>query len=188
MDQRVYELLTARERDCLRLLSRDREPHEIAAELDIAPGTLANHIKNARAKPGGITRYQAARDLRAYEDSQAAAPASRRPEPPVAVQREASLALDMRNPLGTLHQSPGRQPVGDMTLREERAVFLPEGPTGSASEPNDRPRSGLGRSGGLGTVLLIVSIVAAIAICSSLAFSIGEGAQRLANVMEMPRH
>jgi DNA-binding CsgD family transcriptional regulator len=54
-------LLTKRERDCLRLVARDRGSGEIAAELRLAVGTVENHIKSARGKLGGVDRFTAAR-------------------------------------------------------------------------------------------------------------------------------
>ena len=189
MDRREYELLTARERDCLRMLSRDREPHEIAAELEIAPGTLANHIKNARAKLGGIGRYQAARDLRAYEElalglADGSDQAERASSPTVF--REASLTKDMHEALGAPHEPARRQPVGNVMVREEREAFSLEEAWVGQPRP-DRSGASSRNAGGLQTVLLIAGIIAAITVCASLAFSIAEGAQHLANLMDTPR-
>jgi DNA-binding CsgD family transcriptional regulator len=180
MDSSAFELLSPRERDCLRLLSRDREPHEIAAELGITPGTLANHIKSARAKLGGITRYQAARELREYE---AALPGARRTgqgmEP---IPSEDSPAKDMSD-LADLMTSTDRRPmVGAMSVREERATFTFEEP-----RLTDRFGNASQQMSGLQTVVLIAALVVLIGAFASLAYPLSEGAQRLANLIANPK-
>lgn len=62
-----FEALTARERDCLRLVTYERKSAVIAETLGIAPGTVDLHLKRARAKLGGMNRFKAAEILRRYE-------------------------------------------------------------------------------------------------------------------------
>ena len=180
MDSDAFELLSPRERDCLRLLSRDREPHEIAAELGITPGTLANHIKNARAKLGGITRYQAARDFREYEAAHCASHGVAERIDPVPPQD--SLAKDMSEISSLMARTAGRPTVGAMSVREERATFTFE-------EPRllDRLGGASRRLSGLQTVVLIAALVVLIGAIASLAFPLSEGAQHLANLIATPK-
>jgi DNA-binding NarL/FixJ family response regulator len=84
--QRKYTL-TARERAILRLVAQGQSNPEIAAALDIADGTVRNHISNIYAKLGVDTReaaLQAAQNLREL------------PKP------DAHLRHELRTPLHTL--------------------------------------------------------------------------------------
>jgi DNA-binding NarL/FixJ family response regulator len=54
------ELLSARELDVLRLLSRGLENNQIADELGISPRTAKNHVSSVLAKLGVPSRVQAA--------------------------------------------------------------------------------------------------------------------------------
>lgn len=76
-------LLTARERDCLRLVARDRDTGEIATMLGLSSHTVESHIKRARAKLGGLSRFAAARALAEVENApqSAATPPRAIPEP-----------------------------------------------------------------------------------------------------------
>lgn len=67
MDQSAYDSLSPRERECLRLVARDRGSSEIAGMLTLSVNTVDNHIKSARNKLGGIDRFRAARELSALE-------------------------------------------------------------------------------------------------------------------------
>ena len=64
---RNVERLTHRQRECLRLVARNLQSKEIAAELKLSPETVERHIKAARAVLGGVPRLQAARMLLAFE-------------------------------------------------------------------------------------------------------------------------
>lgn len=70
MDSGALASLTTRQRDCLRLASPGCKSEEIAARLGLSVGTVETHIKAARAKLGGISRYVAAERLRAFETTQ----------------------------------------------------------------------------------------------------------------------
>jgi DNA-binding CsgD family transcriptional regulator len=62
--------LTPKERDCLRLVAPDRKSAVIAAQLGIAVPTVETHIRSARAKLGGVSRFVAARMLTEHEARQ----------------------------------------------------------------------------------------------------------------------
>ena len=57
---RLLEPLSAREEEVLRSLSRGRSNKEIAAELNLAEGTVKNHVSNILGKLGVLDRTQAA--------------------------------------------------------------------------------------------------------------------------------
>lgn len=61
------DALTPRQRECLRLVSRDRDAKEIARILEIAPETVITHLKAAMAKLGVNSRFAAARMLAEQE-------------------------------------------------------------------------------------------------------------------------
>lgn len=68
MDQPVYDSLSRREKDCLRLVTREGDSAEIGVALNLTTATVETYIKRARAKLGGVSRYTAARELRLYEE------------------------------------------------------------------------------------------------------------------------
>ena len=68
MDQPVYDSLSRREKDCLRLVTREGDSAEIGVALNLTTATVETYIKRARAKLGGVSRYTAARALRLYEE------------------------------------------------------------------------------------------------------------------------
>lgn len=70
MDSSALVSLTNRQRDCLRLASPGCKSEEIAARLGLSVGTVETHIKAARAKLGGISRYVAGEQLRHFEATQ----------------------------------------------------------------------------------------------------------------------
>jgi DNA-binding CsgD family transcriptional regulator len=68
MDQATYESLTDRQRECLRLVARDRDSKEIARLLGKSPETVNAHIKASLAKLSYPSRFVAARELAAFEE------------------------------------------------------------------------------------------------------------------------
>lgn len=67
MDKLPTDSLTARQKECLRLVSRDRDAKEIARILGLSPETVRGHVKAAMARLGTNSRYEAARRLAAAE-------------------------------------------------------------------------------------------------------------------------
>lgn len=75
--------LTPKERECLRLVARQRSSKEIARELGISKASVDTYCNRARAKLGVSSRRAAAQLVVSLEAAPAAAPAA--PEgPPVA--------------------------------------------------------------------------------------------------------
>lgn len=62
------ELLTERERECLRLLLGPMRAKEIARTLDLSPHTVHDHLKSARRKLGAGDSLSAAQMLRDHEN------------------------------------------------------------------------------------------------------------------------
>lgn len=67
MDTSKFDTLTARQLECLRLVSRDCDSSAISRILDIAPNTVDSHLKTAMAKLGTNSRFAAARALAELE-------------------------------------------------------------------------------------------------------------------------
>jgi DNA-binding CsgD family transcriptional regulator len=62
-----FDQLTARQRDCLRLVMQHQPSKEIARTLGISPNTVDQHIRAAMIILGAATRVAAAKSLFAYE-------------------------------------------------------------------------------------------------------------------------
>lgn len=65
--------LTARERDCLRLILENRTSKEVGRMLGISHTSVDTHVRRARAKLGLRDRYAAARLLAQWELTDSAA-------------------------------------------------------------------------------------------------------------------
>ncbi len=65
----TIEQLTARERDCLRLVARGMSSKEIALALGLSPLTVDGYLKEAARTLGVSSRREAARILTAHEDA-----------------------------------------------------------------------------------------------------------------------
>lgn len=61
----IPDPLTERERAVLRLAAEGRSNRDIAASLDLSPGTVRNYLSEAAQKLGGANRIEAARIARA---------------------------------------------------------------------------------------------------------------------------
>ncbi|EZP49957.1 helix-turn-helix domain-containing protein [Sphingomonas sp. RIT328] len=70
MEPNPLDSLTPKERECLRLVAPDRKSAVIAATLGIAVPTVETHLRSARAKLGGVSRFTAARLLKEHEARQ----------------------------------------------------------------------------------------------------------------------
>ncbi len=62
-----FDLLTARERECLRLVDQHLSSKEIGRRLGISKHTVDAHVDKARQKIGADSRYDAARKVIAWE-------------------------------------------------------------------------------------------------------------------------
>jgi DNA-binding CsgD family transcriptional regulator len=79
MERRIYESLSPRERECLRLVAQGLESKEIAGRLTVdkgdgakrslTPGTVDGYLKSASAKLGVSRRKEAARLFAEHEET-----------------------------------------------------------------------------------------------------------------------
>ena len=69
MSDSRFDLLTPRERDCLRGVAQHKRTKDIARELDLKPGTVDTYIASAVRKLGLSDRASAVRALIAEEAS-----------------------------------------------------------------------------------------------------------------------
>ena len=67
MEYEPISRLTARQRDCLRLVLHHKQSKEIGRELGISPMTVDNHFRSAIQTLGVANRLEAARLLDSYE-------------------------------------------------------------------------------------------------------------------------
>lgn len=67
MESQAVARLSARQRDCLRLVGALMKTEQIAAELGISPSTVNTHIERAVILLGAPNRREAARLVLAYE-------------------------------------------------------------------------------------------------------------------------
>ncbi|MBQ1496735.1 MAG: helix-turn-helix transcriptional regulator [Sphingomonas sp.] len=70
----TIDQLTARERDCLRLVARGMSSKEIALTLGLSPLTVDGYLKEAARTLGVSSRREAARILAAHEHLSPQAP------------------------------------------------------------------------------------------------------------------
>jgi DNA-binding CsgD family transcriptional regulator len=81
--------LSARERDCLRLILENHTSKEVGRQLGISHTSVDTHVRRARAKLGLRDRYEAARLLAHWEGE---------PEPAAASPAADALATPRRGP------------------------------------------------------------------------------------------
>lgn len=169
MDPSEYESLSRSELAVMRLLSREQEIGEIASALGLTPSTVETYIKNARRKLGGAPRYVAARRLREFEVSLNQGS----PLPGL-------LSLDTDDNPPIAGEAATQRQCGE-GVREERVSFRVEEPTAWATAPTRKPQREVNLV--VMRLLMVVGIAFALAALLLLAIPLGEGAQRLANVV-----
>lgn len=172
--------LTAREREVLRLFSQGLEGPEVARALGLSTKTVETHVRNARAKLGGIRRPAAARLV--AED-----------ERTTGIERFQQLAPDaptVSSPKGMSgipltavppHQAGVDASGGDAEMvREDRAIFL-HLPSPAPDVRNDR-RTADGSSPTLTRLLAIAALGFAVMAALALVAPVTDGLQRWADV------
>ena len=174
MDPDRISSLTARERDCLRLVDRESSSGEIAARLDLSPSSVDTYIKRAREKLGAPSRFVAARALRDYEArTQSGGP----PDRGLAASERSNDSSDRQ---GTAEAGPDH-----VVVMEERAAFTPF-PSVELASSRDEAKSIDVRSS-LRRTWLVVMLIVAFSAVVLLAFPLTESFQRLADVLEPHR-
>jgi DNA-binding CsgD family transcriptional regulator len=177
MKPELFQSLSPRQAECLRLVARDRGAKEIGLLLGISDETVEAHIKTALRKLGSNSRFIAARALAEHEG---------RTHPvvmPTEGEEPAKSSPASEGPSYQLH-AVGR---GDHVLRDAAATSrtdsLPDLP---ALQPRARGARGHDLSP-VHRLALAAVIAASIVIVAAAAKPLAEGFQALSNLMQ-PRH
>lgn len=118
MDYEAINKLTARQRDCLRLVLRHMQSKEIGRQLGISPMTVDNHFRSAIQTLGVANRLEAARLLEAYEREGTDEPSHRLTSQPQRVVSRADTPI-MRSPAVV----GDRQEESVSALREDQVPY-----------------------------------------------------------------
>lgn len=175
MKPELFQSLSPRQAECLRLVARDRGAKEIGLLLGISDETVEAHIKAALRKLDTNSRFSAARAFAEFENrthpvviptqGEAAAraiPASQGPSYQLdAVERGANIVRDVAARIDAPPEVPALQPLASGARRNDLS-------------PVHR-------------IALAAVIAAAIVIVAAAARPLAEGFQALANLMQ-PRH
>lgn len=177
--------LTAREREVLRLFARGLEGPEVARALDLSVRTVETHVRNARAKLGGVRRPAAARMVAEDERTHGAdepfvMPA---PQPTNPVPRGSS---GIPEPAVPAHRIGVEASGGDAEMvREDRAIFL-HLPAPAPDRRVDRV-AGNGASPVLLKLLIIAALGFAVMAALALVAPVTDGLQRWADIIHRHR-
>lgn len=174
LDERLASL-SERQREVLRLVSRDRNSKEIARELGLSDETVKNHIKAATRRLGVTSRFDAARLVRMQEDDDPRVVT----DPSRVIAVAARLATDDRGGTGR----PGaevREHGTSFDFHERDFVQVPAPPRPEVGKQDVRPSA-------LRIVTLIAVLTVAVSVCLISAAPLAKSVQDLANLIEPPR-
>ena len=177
MKPELFQSLSPRQAECLRLVARDRGAKEIGLLLGISDETVEAHIKAALRKLGTNSRFIAARALADHEG---------RTHPVVIPPQGGTPACRNPDSEGPSYQL---EPVGrgERIVRDAAATSGTEGlPDFSPPMPDTRGARHDALSP-IHRIALAAVIAAAIVIVAAAARPLAEGFQALANLMQ-PRH
>lgn len=175
------DALTAREREVMRLFAQGLEGPEVARALNLSGKTIETHVRNARAKLGGVRRPAAARmvaeDERASRISLDQSFTAAAPTNP-----SLKAAIGIPLPATSPHQDPVDALGGDAEMvREDRAIFLhlpttaPTQPSGGNTADHAPPM--------LTRLLAIAALAFAVMAALALVAPVTDGLQRWADVI-----
>lgn len=138
MGYKAASKLTARQRDCLRLVLHHKQSKEIGRELGISPMTVDNHFRSAIQTLGVSSRLEAARMLARYEAESASQRLTSQPQP---------VASPPQNPIMAASTEGGDGP-GEIasTLREDQVPYRTYRETGLTDFPLPIPTKGKPRN------------------------------------------
>lgn len=176
MEPQPLDSLTPSERNVLRVLLRERDQKAIARQLNLSPETVKTHLRNAREKTGVRTSFALARAL-AEQEAHPPAWGIPRPEGEPSPPKTITDASSKR---------PEEQDPDDDAFHEERAVFDYGRSSFLAHAPREeKKRNPLQAS----TRMLIVTGMGFLLVALMiLAFPLSESFQRLADVLDPPKH
>ena len=168
VDDIAFKRLTARQRQCLRLVAAPATSKQIARELGISSHTVDEHIREALATLGVPDRQEAARLFLAFEGGQ---------RPPQALSSQA-IGVEERPPVPAIETASERR-IEASNLSTAPAPSL--GQERSADEPlplpfptKGRPRNELDRTTRLlwiGAVLIGLILAASLFIALAVRIS-----------------
>jgi len=121
MTDPLFQSLSARQRECLRLVGRNYTTKEIAVELRISPETARDHIDAARGRLGADTRAKAARMLVEYEANQT--PPQTGSPPPMGI--AAALLPPHQGPISSTTLDKTRTALNDAAVPAYQATSQP---------------------------------------------------------------
>lgn len=166
MDASVYDSLTVKEKECLRLVSSERKSAVIAEQLGIAVSTVETHLMSARRKMGGVSRFVAARLLQEHEAPHQPSTSHRMP-------------MDAHPP--SLRSA---DPTAVSTMEDRSLILCEDSRTfdhGSGSSPHQPPLEGrhydLNR---LNRVALIAFTLLALMVAGIASVPLSDAVQRVA--------
>lgn len=167
--------LSARQREVLRLVSRDRNSKEIARELGLSDETVKNHIKAATRRLGVSSRFDAARLVRVqeYDDPRVVTDPSR------VIAVVAQLATEDRGVTGR-RGAEVREHRTSFDFQDHDFVQVPESLRQEVENNDARPSA-------LRIVTLIAVLTVALAVTVISAAPLARSVQDLANMIEPPR-
>jgi DNA-binding CsgD family transcriptional regulator len=178
----LFQRLSPRQAECLRLVARDRGAKEIGLLLGISDETVEAHIKAALKRLGSNSRFTAARALAEFEGR----------THPVGIPTEGAKPVPTApasdNPSYQLPRTERRGNVlHDATVPHDAVAPVPDRAT--AAPAFERETEGARRDAlsPLHRIALAAVIAAAIVIVVAAARPLAEGFQALANLMQ-PRH
>lgn len=183
MTPELFQSLSPRQAECLRLVARDRGAKEIGLLLGISDETVEVHIKTALRRLGANSRFTAARAFAEFEG---------RTHPVGIPTQGGTPAVPPQASDGPSYQLPqvGRREdvLHDATVRH--GATAPCETDRSPAVPAFRPETGGAPRDALSPfhrIALAAVIAAAIVIVAAAARPLAEGFQALANLMQ-PRH
>lgn len=174
IDERLASL-SERQREVLRLVSRDRNSKEIARELGLSDETVKNHIKAATRRLGVSSRFDAARLVRVEEQG----------DPRVVIDPSRVIALSPRS----ASQASSGDGGPEAEVREHRTSFdfqdhdFDRAPPASPPVPGERSAW----PSALRVVTLIAVLTVAVAVAVISAAPLARSVQDLANMIEPPK-
>lgn len=176
MEPHVLDSLTPSEKNVLRVLLRERDQKAIARQLNLSPETVKTHLRNAREKTGVRTSFALAR---AFAERDAHTP-----------ERGIPLPEGGPSPSSSVTEGASRRPTdtdrNDDAFHEGRAVF-----DFDRSSIHVPPLRGEGRRNPLSAstrLLIVAGMVIMLVALIILAFPLSESFQRLADVLDPPKH
>ena len=173
MDSSTYDSLTAKEKECLRLVSNERKSAVIADQLGIAVSTVETHLMSARRKLGGVSRFVAARLLQEHEAGHQ--PSTSQPMPMADGLPEAQTSRPAAS-AATEERS--------LVLGEEILAF--DHGSGTPSQQG-APKGRRYDLSSLNRVALIAFTLLALAIAGIAAVPLSDAVQRVARTIFQPR-